>query len=83
MLKCGMQSSAELAEHILLYLGHAGLIQDCAVILVANKTDLVRSREVKTASGKRIATKYHVKYIETSPGSVVFAFYSLWGQQNN
>ena len=60
--------SLQLAEHILLYLTHAGTTRDKAVILVANKADLVRNREVKTAAGKRMAEKYNVKYIETSPG---------------
>ena len=60
--------SLQLAEHILLYLKHLGTIQEKAVILVANKADLVRSREIKTAMGKELAVKYGVKYIETSPG---------------
>ena len=39
------------------------------VILVANKTDLVRNREIKTNTAKQLAVKYGVKYIETSPGT--------------
>ena len=38
------------------------------VILVANKADLVRNREIKTGAGKKMAMKYGVKYMETSPG---------------
>ena len=38
------------------------------VILVANKADQVRSREIKSTAGKQMAVKYRVKYIETSPG---------------
>ena len=38
------------------------------VILVANKADQVRSREIKSTAGKQMAVKYGVKYIETSPG---------------
>ena len=38
------------------------------VILVANKADLVRNREIKTNTAKQLAVKYGVKYIETSPG---------------
>ena len=38
------------------------------VILVANKADLVRNREIKSNKGKQMAVKYGVKYIETSPG---------------
>ena len=60
--------SLQLAEHILLYLRHSGSIEEKAVILVANKADLVRNREIKTATGKELAIKYNVKYIETSPG---------------
>ena len=61
-------TSLELADHLLLYLSHSGSMEDKAVILVANKADLVRNREIKTAAGKRMAEKYNVKYIETSPG---------------
>ena len=39
-----------------------------AVILVANKTDLVRNRAVKAVDGRDLAVKYNIKYIETSPG---------------
>merc|ERR1712008_515415 len=38
------------------------------VILVANKTDLVRSRVISTSAGNSLAVKYGCKYIETSPG---------------
>ena len=61
--------SLQLAEHILLYLTHSGSIEEKAVILVANKADLVRNREIKTAAGNKLAVKYSVKYIETSPGT--------------
>ena len=61
-------SSLELAEHILVYLSHSGSLEEKAVILVANKADLVRNREIKTAAGKELAIKYNIKYIETSPG---------------
>ncbi|CAG5114910.1 unnamed protein product [Candidula unifasciata] len=36
------------------------------VILVANKCDLVRTREVSTEEAKSVATTYDCKYIETS-----------------
>ena len=42
------------------------------VILVANKADLVRNREIKSTKGKQLAIKYGVKYIETSPGMRYF-----------
>ena len=60
--------SLELAEHILVYLNHAGITEQNPVILVANKADLVRNRDIKTRVGKQLAVKYNVKYIETSPG---------------
>ena len=56
-------TSLELADHLLLYLSHSGSIEEKAVILVANKADLVRNREIKTGAGK-----YNVKHIETSLG---------------
>ena len=59
-------------------------LQTCPTILVANKTDLVRNRQVghfhlssspcrpwwqvKGSVGKEVATNYEIKYIETSPG---------------
>ena len=61
-------SSMELAEDILAYLAHQVNMEEKAIILVANKADLVRNREVKTAAGKELAVKYNIKYIETSPG---------------
>ncbi|KAL8569094.1 hypothetical protein ACOMHN_054240 [Nucella lapillus] len=39
---------------------------DSAVILVANKCDLVRSQEVTTEEAKSVAATYDCKYIETS-----------------
>ena len=63
--------SLELAKHLLLYLSHSGSIEEKAVILVANKADLVRNREIKTGAGKELAVKYNVKYIETSPGKYI------------
>ena len=44
------EESMEQAERILNYLKSIGTIQQHAVILVANKTDLVRSRVVSTNS---------------------------------
>ena len=41
-------------------------------ILVANKTDLVKSRAIKPLEGKQVAIHYNIKYIETSPGSVQY-----------
>ena len=56
------------ADRLLASLRDSASMAEKAVILVANKTDLVRNREVKTAMGKELAVKYRVKYIETSPG---------------
>ena len=61
-------TSMELADRLLAYITQEVNMEEKAVILVANKTDLVRNREVKTAAGKKLAIKYNVKYIETSPG---------------
>ena len=36
---------------------------------MANKADLVRNREIKSNTAKKLAMKYGVKYIETSPGN--------------
>ena len=35
---------------------------------MANKTDLVRSRVVREAEGKTLASRFGVSYIETSAG---------------
>ena len=56
------------AERILAYLRISGMMEEKAVILVANKTDLVRDRVIKPVDGKNMAVHYNIKYIETSPG---------------
>jgi len=61
-------ASMDQAERILNYLQVAQVINESPVILVANKADLVRNRQVKAAAGKSLAQKFGVKYIETSPG---------------
>ena len=43
-------------------------LEDRTVVLVANKTDLVKSRAIKPLEGKQVAIHYNIKYIETSPG---------------
>ena len=53
------EDSLEQAERILYYLKTNGVLQKNAVILVANKTDLVRSRVVKSSC------KYTFDYIST------------------
>lgn len=62
------EDSLDEAERTLSYLKKEEILQHQAVILVANKTDLVRSRLISTSNGKSLAMKYGVKYIETSPG---------------
>ncbi|KAK5648638.1 hypothetical protein RI129_003530, partial [Pyrocoelia pectoralis] len=62
------RSSLMCAERILQNLWTADNISTKAVILVANKADLVRSRVVSTEEGKMMATAYDCKYIETSVG---------------
>nr|CAI5842735.1 unnamed protein product [Callosobruchus analis] len=62
------RSSLEIAENILQNLWTLDTISTKAVILVANKADLVRSRVVTTEEGKSMATSYDCKYIETSVG---------------
>ena len=56
------------AERILAYLRMSGMMEEKTVILVANKTDLVRNRVVKPMEGKNLAVTFKIKYIETSPG---------------
>jgi len=56
------------AERTLIYLKSENILGTQAVILVANKTDLVRSRVISTSAGNSLAVKYGCKYIETSPG---------------
>ena len=51
--------SLEVAEIILAYLTNCGVLEQSPVILVANKTDLVRSRIVKT-KGSLVENKYEV-----------------------
>lgn len=59
-------SSLEQAERILVYIRAELETKPC--ILVANKTDLVRNRVVRTSAGKQVAQRHNIKYIETSPG---------------
>ncbi|XP_015837636.1 uncharacterized protein LOC664242 isoform X2 [Tribolium castaneum] len=62
------RSSLACAEKILQTLWTLDTISTKAVILVANKADLVRSKVVSTEEGKSMATAYDCKYIETSVG---------------
>jgi len=60
------ESSLGQADRILHYIRPEIERKPC--ILVANKTDLVRNRVVRTGAGRNIAQKHKIKYIETSPG---------------
>ncbi|KAG8237089.1 hypothetical protein J437_LFUL017367 [Ladona fulva] len=62
------KSSASVAEETLQCLWKSASVSTRAVILVGNKTDLVRSRVVSTEEGKSMATSYDCKFIETSVG---------------
>ena len=68
------KSSLDQAERILAYLRMSGALEERTVVLVANKTDLVKSRAIKPLEGKQVAIHYNIKYIETSPGkSLLFS----------
>ncbi|KAL7644988.1 UNVERIFIED_CONTAM: hypothetical protein RMT77_004812 [Armadillidium vulgare] len=45
-----------------------GGVSEQAVILVANKTDLERTRVISTAEGRKLARTYECKFIEVSAG---------------
>ncbi|XP_071447847.1 uncharacterized protein [Hetaerina americana] len=62
------RTSVAVAEETLQGLWKSASVSTRAVILVANKTDLVRSRVVTTEEGKSMATSYDCKFIETSVG---------------
>ncbi|KAK6622063.1 hypothetical protein RUM44_001870 [Polyplax serrata] len=60
--------SFQIAEETLQSLWKTDSIGSKAVILVGNKTDLVRSRTITSEEGKNMATSYDCKFIETSVG---------------
>ncbi|XP_058838177.1 uncharacterized protein LOC131693922 isoform X1 [Topomyia yanbarensis] len=62
------RSSFQISEQILQVLWTTENIAQKAVILVANKADLARSRMVTSDEGKQMATQYDCKFIETSVG---------------
>ncbi|XP_063986496.1 uncharacterized protein LOC135167327 isoform X3 [Diachasmimorpha longicaudata] len=62
------RTSARVAEEVLQTLWRTDHVSARAVILVGNKADLVRSRDVATEEGKTMATAYDCKFIETSVG---------------
>ncbi|XP_070506625.1 uncharacterized protein [Chironomus tepperi] len=58
----------KIAEKILLYLKENEMMLTRGVILVGNKTDLERQREVSTQAGRKLAKEIGCKFIETSSG---------------
>ncbi|KOC69090.1 GTP-binding protein REM 1 [Habropoda laboriosa] len=62
------RSSFQVAEEILNYLWREHYTQERSVIVVGNKSDLVRSRVITENEGKLLAASRECKFIETSSG---------------
>ncbi|XP_069958681.1 uncharacterized protein [Cherax quadricarinatus] len=62
------KTSFQRAEEVLQYLWRLDVMANKGVILVGNKTDIVRSRCVTSKEGSNLADSYDCKYIETSSG---------------
>ncbi|CAK9830308.1 GTP-binding protein REM 1 [Anthophora retusa] len=62
------RSSFQVAEEILNYLWREHYTQERSVIVVGNKSDLVRSRVITENEGKQLAASRECKFIETSSG---------------
>ncbi|XP_025160473.1 uncharacterized protein LOC105182561 isoform X2 [Harpegnathos saltator] len=62
------RTSFQMAEEILNYLWREHYTQERSVIVVANKSDLARSRIISANEGKHLATSHECKFIETSSG---------------
>lgn len=60
--------SLKVAEETLLYLWKSDYMASRGVILVGNKVDLERKREVPSVVGRRLANSCGCKFIETSSG---------------
>ncbi|KAL0117430.1 hypothetical protein PUN28_010339 [Cardiocondyla obscurior] len=60
--------SLKVAEETLLYLWKSDYMATHGVILVGNKVDLERKREIPTVVGRRLANSCGCKFIETSSG---------------
>ena len=52
------------------YMSETNLLRKKAVIVVGNKSDIVRRRAVSTRQGTELAIKYSVKFTETSAGEI-------------
>ena len=53
---------------VLSYLSDNSCLSGKSVILVGNKSDLARTREIDPGEGCDLAMRFSTKYIETSPG---------------
>ncbi|KAM0727397.1 GTP-binding protein RAD [Formica fusca] len=62
------RTSFQVVEEILNYLWQEHYTQEHTVIVVGNKSDLVRSRTISANDGKQLATSRECKFIETSSG---------------
>ncbi|KAK6630634.1 hypothetical protein RUM43_014619 [Polyplax serrata] len=62
------RKSMKVAEDILMYLWKSDYMSTKGVILVGNKADLERKREVATSAGRKLANNCGCKFIETSSG---------------
>lgn len=62
------RDSFESAEEIVKYLWQESCTKEKVVILVGNKVDLARSRNIKCEEGKQLAMDHDCKFIETSSG---------------
>ncbi|XP_034183612.1 uncharacterized protein LOC117605914 isoform X1 [Osmia lignaria lignaria] len=60
--------SLKMAEETLMYLWKSDYMASHGVILVGNKVDLERKREVPSVVGRRLANNCGCKFIETSSG---------------
>ncbi|XP_013406461.1 GTP-binding protein REM 1 [Lingula anatina] len=59
--KCSFQYVSEILQRLRQTEG-----EQCAIILVGNKSDLARTRVVSTDAGKKLASIFNCKFIETS-----------------
>ncbi|XP_020286109.1 uncharacterized protein LOC109855856 isoform X2 [Pseudomyrmex gracilis] len=62
------RKSFDVAEEILNYLWQEHYTQEHTVIVVGNKVDLARSRQISKSEGKQLATSRECKFIEASSG---------------
>ena len=72
------EESLATAAGMLSLMKRTEVLDKLPVILVANKTDLVRSRSIKHSDGKCLARQFNVKYIETSPGKYTICRYIVY-----